>query len=90
MLDQFSQFIRVFHYPLSQRRYLNAVRTEPIVEIVAKCALGPQGIHRAIGCGDNPSVESQFFVAADRTEFPILQYLQQFDLSQDTDFADLV
>ncbi len=90
MLDQLSQFVRIFLNPLGQAGHLDAVGTKPIIKILAKCPRASQFFSRPIGRRHDTPKKPPWFVAADRRKRPFFKHFQELDLDLGGHFTDFV
>src|SRR5215218_1677 len=75
---------------LAQRRQGEGEHLEPVVEIRAESSLLDALRERLVGGGENARVAPQLGGAAEATEGPLLEHLEQLRLHLGDDLADLV
>src|SRR6185369_2004719 len=86
VLDQQGNVVSSF----AQRRNFNRKNVETVKQIAAKCAVGDCSLQVAIGGGDDPRVRSDRLIATHTLKLPLLQNMQQRDLSFRWELTDLV
>src|SRR3984893_14607909 len=76
--------------PFAERRNLDWVWVQPVVEVRAKCPVCNGGFQIAIRCRDYADIDLDGLRAADAFEFTFLQHPQECNLSVQRHLADFV
>ncbi len=75
---------------LAKRRHVDADHAQPVVQVLAKLALGDALFQVGVGRGDDAHVHSQRSRLADRQDLPLLEKAQQLGLHVERKVADFV
>ena len=76
--------------PVPQRRDMNRVDTQPVIEVCTESSIGNFLFQIAIGRRQHPHVYCQIPVTANTLDFAALEHPQQFGLSGQGYFSDLI
>ena len=76
--------------PLAQRRHPDREDVQPVVEVLAEAAFADQADQIPVGRRDQPEVDLDLVLAADRIDLAVLQGAQQLHLGVERQLADLV
>ena len=76
--------------PLPQRRDLDDVHVEPVVEVVPEALLHDLRFEVPVGRGDYPRRDRYRAIATQPRDFAVLQHAQQLGLGRRRELADLV
>ena len=76
-------------FPFPQRRQMEVEDVEPVVEILAELAGRHLLFERSVGSGDDPHIDLNFLLAAQREKLAVIEHRQQLDLERQRHIADL-
>jgi len=75
---------------LAQRRHVDVEDVQPVIEIAAQFAVRHCFIRNLVGGGEHAYIDRSLDLAAQPSQFPVFKNAQQFRLSPDRHFADLI
>src|SRR5579884_1186057 len=75
---------------LPERRDDDIDDIEPVIKVIAECALGDARFEIAVGSGDHPDIDAGRLAGAEAAELVILEHLQKLGLKTEVHVADFV
>ena len=89
-LDEVRDEQRQILEPVAQRRQLDGVNVETVVEVLAQSPLADRLMQRTIGCGEDSHVDRQLFACAETENSLLFENTEQFGLHLRPHLGDLV
>jgi hypothetical protein len=89
-LDEVLDEQRQIFEPVAQRRQLNGVNVETVVEVLAQSPLADRLLQRTIGCGEDAHVDWQLFACAEPENSLLFENTEQLGLHLRPHLGNLV